>query len=89
MALGAAPRSVAGLVVGQAVVVAVSGILVGAAGAAMVVRLVRAQLFGVSPADFTTFAVAATTFLGITIVASWIPARRAANVSPVTALRDE
>ena len=89
MALGASPRSVARFVVGPAFVVAVGGILVGAIGAVVVVRLVRAQLFGVSPADGATFFVAATAFLGVTVLASWIPARRAATVSPVTALRDE
>ena len=89
MALGAAPRSVAGMVVGQAVIVAVGGIIAGAGGAVMVVRLVKSQLFGVSPADATTFVVAAAAFLALTVIASWIPARRAANVSPVTALRDD
>jgi len=89
MALGAAPRSVAGMIVGQALVVAAGGITVGIGGAVMVVRLVKSQLFGVSPADPTTFVVAATVFLTVTVVASWVPARRAANVSPVTALRDE
>jgi putative ABC transport system permease protein len=89
MALGAAPRMVAGLVVTQALIVAVGGIAAGAAGAVVVVRLVRTQLFGVSPMDLTTFVVAGTSFVAVTILASWIPARRAAGVSPVTALRDE
>ena len=89
MALGAAPTSVAGMIVGQALVVAVGGIVVGIGGAVMVVRLVRSQLFGVSPLDATTFVVAAMAFLAVTVLASWVPARRAANVSPVTALRDE
>ena len=89
MALGAAPRMVAGLIVTQALVVAVGGIAAGIAGAVVVVRLVRTQLFGVGPMDLTTFVVAATAFVAVTIVASWIPARRAAGVSPVTALRDD
>jgi putative ABC transport system permease protein len=89
MALGAAPTSVAGMIVGQALVVAAGGIVVGVGGAVMVVRLVRSQLFGVSPLDATTFVVAAMAFLAVTVLASWVPARRAANVSPVTALRDE
>ena len=82
MALGAAPRMVAGLVVTQALIVAIGGIAAGVAGAVVVVRLVRTQLFGVSAMDLTTF-------IAVTILASWIPARRAAGVSPVTALRDE
>ena len=89
MALGAAPRMVAGLVVTQALTVALGGIAAGVAGAVVVVRLVRTQLFGVSPMDLTTFVVAASVFIAVTIVASWIPARRAAGVSPITALRDE
>jgi putative ABC transport system permease protein len=89
MALGAAPTSVAGMIVGQALVVAAGGIVVGVGGAVMVVRLVRSQLFGVSPLDATTFVVAATAFLAVTVLASWVPARRAANVSPVTAFRDD
>jgi len=89
MALGAAPRMVASLVVTQALIVAIGGIAAGAAGAVVVVRLVRTQLFGVSPMDLTTFAIATAAFVAVTILASWIPARRAANVPPVTALRDE
>ena len=77
------------MIVGQALVVAAGGIVVGVGGAVMVVRLVRSQLFGVSPLDATTFVVASMAFLAVTVLASWVPARRAANVSPVTALRDE
>ena len=89
MALGAAPTSIARLIVSQALIVALGGIVVGVVGAIGVVRLVRAQLYGVSAVDGQTFAIAAATFLAVTIIASWIPARRAANVSPVTALRSE
>ena len=88
MALGATPGAVAGSIVTQALVVAVGGIAVGAAGAVVVVRLVRSQLFGVSPLDPTTIVVASIVFIGVTVVASWLPARRAAVVSPVTALRE-
>jgi putative ABC transport system permease protein len=89
MALGATPRMVAGLIVGQALTVAAAGIAVGVGGAAAVVRLVRSQLFGVSPVDPTTLVVVSITFAVVTAVASWLPARRAAHVSPVTALREE
>ncbi|HUQ84320.1 MAG TPA: ABC transporter permease [Gemmatimonadaceae bacterium] len=89
MALGAAPRAVAGMIVRQALLVAVGGIVVGIGGATLVVRLVKSQLFGVAPADPTTVVIAAVSFLIVTAFASWVPARRAAGVSPVTALRDE
>ena len=89
MALGAAPRVVAARVVTQALVVAGAGLSVGAIGALAVVRLVRAQLFGVHALDVATFAVPAGVFFIVTAVASWVPAHRAASVSPVTALREE
>jgi len=89
MALGAAPRSIAALVVGQALIVASAGVVAGAIGAVIVVRVIRTQLFGVSPADAPTVIAAGLTFLTITLAASWIPARRAASVSPLTALREE
>ena len=89
MALGAAPASVATLIVRQALVVAASGIAVGVAGAVLAARVVRSQLFGVSATDPVTVVVAAAAFLAVTVVASWVPARRAASVSPVTALRED
>jgi predicted permease len=89
MALGATPRAVAGLVVGQALALAAGGIAAGVGGAVVVARLVSSQLYGVSPLDVTTLAVASAAFLAVTVIATWIPARRAASVSPVTALRDE
>jgi predicted permease len=89
MALGAAPASVATLIVRQALVVTASGIAVGVVGAVVVGRMVRSQLFGVTATDPVTLIVAAVAFLGVAVVASWVPARRAAGVSPVTALREE
>jgi putative ABC transport system permease protein len=70
-------------------VVTASGIAVGVVGAVVVGRMVRSQLFGVTATDPVTLIVAAVAFLGVAVVASWVPARRAAGVSPVTALREE
>ena len=89
MAVGATPATIASSIVTQALVVAAGGIVVGAAGSVGVVQLVRSQLFGVSPLDPTTLVVASVVFIGVTVVASWLPARRAAGVSPITALREE
>ena len=58
-------------------------------GAVIVARMVRSQLFGVTATDPVTVVVAAVAFFGVAVVASWVPARRAAGVSPVTALRED
>jgi len=62
---------------------------VGGAGSVVVVQFVRAQLFGVKPLDIPTVTITAGLFIGLTSIASWLPARRAAKVSPLTALRAE
>src|SRR5688572_30890394 len=63
---GATPGAVAGAIVTQALVVAAGGIAAGVAGAVFVVRLVRSQLFGVSPLDPTTLVVASIVFIAVT-----------------------
>ena len=87
MALGATPQRILMLVVGQGMMVAVVGIMAGAAGAAMVTRFMRTLLFGVEATDPLTFVCVATLLAGTAIVASGLPARRAARVDPVVVLR--
>jgi ABC-type antimicrobial peptide transport system permease subunit len=65
------------------------GIAVGLAAAFGLTRFMETMLVGVKPADLTTFAAIAVLFCVIAMVASWIPARRAARLSPTIALRDE
>ena len=77
------------MVVGQGLRVTLIGLVCGVAGAYASTRLLQSLLFEVSTTDATTFVVASMAFLAVTVLASWVPARRAANVSPVTALRDE
>jgi putative ABC transport system permease protein len=89
MALGAASRDVLGLVLGQAVRLAVVGILVGAVASYAAARLIATLLFGVTASDVPTFAVTAALLGSIALVASYVPARRAVRVDPVTALRAE
>jgi len=89
IALGAPASAVARLVVNQAMMLAIGGVLVGGAGSVVVVQFVRAQLFGVKPLDIPTVTITAGLFVGLTSIASWLPARRAAKVSPLTALRAE
>jgi putative ABC transport system permease protein len=63
------------------------GIAIGLAGAAGLTRLIASLLFGISPTDFATFVCAALLLFGLTILACYMPARRAARVDPATALR--
>jgi len=89
VAIGATPRRILRLVVSQGLGLAGAGAAVGLAGAFLVTRLLSGLLFGVSAHDPATFA--GTTFLltGITLLACWIPARRAARVDPTRALKVE
>ena len=61
----------------------------GQCGAALLTRAMETLLFGVKPGDPITYAVAAATLVGVAMLASYLPARRAATVDPVIALRAE
>jgi putative ABC transport system permease protein len=89
MALGARPGSVVRLVVSYALGLAAGGVLLGIVGAAFLTRLISGMLFGVSPSDPVTFTVIALTLLATALVATVTPARRAARVDPMIALRAE
>jgi putative ABC transport system permease protein len=89
MALGASPRQVLGMVVGGGAKLAVTGILIGAAGALILTRFIRAFLFGVSPSDPLTFIGISLILASVALLASYMPARRAMKVDPNTALRYE
>ena len=87
MALGAGRGNVFGLVLGQSARVAFGGILIGVAAAIAVTRLVSGFVYGVPPTDPLTFAGALLVFLGVTLLACHIPARRAMRVDPFVSLR--
>ncbi len=87
-ALGAQRGSILALVLRQALGVALTGIAVGIAGAAALTRLLSSMLFGVKALDPVTFTLAASLFLLVAVAASYIPARRAAAVEPMAALRN-
>jgi putative ABC transport system permease protein len=87
MALGAASNDVLGLVLRQAARLAVAGIAVGAIASYGAARLIGSLLFGVTAGDVPTFAITAALLGGIALLASYLPARRAIHVDPVTALR--
>jgi ABC-type antimicrobial peptide transport system permease subunit len=86
--LGASPRHVVRLILGQGLAVTLAGIGLGLAGATAVTRVVGSFLVGLSATDPMTFAAATALLLAMAIVASLVAARRASGVDPVVALRD-
>ncbi len=87
LALGALPRQVRGLVLREGLAVVSAGLLVGLPAAALAARLLRAQLFGVTPGDVRTY-LGAVAVLGLAaILSAWHAARRATGASPLEALR--
>jgi putative ABC transport system permease protein len=89
MALGARPEAVLHLVIGHGAKLAGLGVAVGIAAALALTRLLSTELFGVSANDPVTFAAVAAFLAAIALVACYIPARRAARVDPLVALRYE
>jgi putative ABC transport system permease protein len=87
LALGAEPGNVAAMIVYQGGIVALAGVLVGLGAAFAGGRLIASLLYDVSPRDPAVFAATAVALFGVATLACWLPARRAAHVSPVEALR--
>jgi putative ABC transport system permease protein len=87
MALGAQPQDVLRMVVGNAMILAVVGIGLGAAGAFALTQLMTKLLFNVAPQDPATFTSVAVLLAAVAALASYIPGRRATRVDPVVALR--
>jgi putative ABC transport system permease protein len=87
MALGADTRTVLGMILRNAMRMALLGIIIGAAVALAVTRLMRDLLFGVTAGDPVTFVAVALLLTAVTMLASYIPARRATRINPVAALR--
>jgi putative ABC transport system permease protein len=89
MALGAQPRQVVALMLSEGVWVTAIGLAIGVLAAWMLKRFVATLLFGVSPADAATFTGVAALFLIVSVIATYMPARRAASIDPAVALRTE
>ena len=89
MALGATPGRVVRLVLRHAAGWTAAGAAAGPAGALFVTRLLESMLFGISSKDPWTLVAAVSVLFGAALAAAWIPARRAARLDPVEALRRE
>jgi predicted permease len=89
MALGAAPSRIFRLMVGKGLYLSALGIAIGLLAAFALTRVLTSMLVEVKPTDPATFAFVAVLFLVIAVMASWLPALRAAGLDPTTALRNE
>jgi len=89
MALGAQPRQVRGMILRESTWLALVGIAAGVGGALALTRLVKSMLYGIEPYDPATMVSGVVVLLLVALAASWIPARRAAGVQPMEALRHE
>jgi putative ABC transport system permease protein len=89
MALGAQRRDVLTMVIKQAIGLALLGVVAGLVTALALAQLLRNLLFGVGAADPLTLGVVAFVLLSVAFLASFVPARRAAKVDPIVALRYE
>jgi putative ABC transport system permease protein len=87
-ALGASRRDLLHLVLGRALLVTAAGVAIGTAAAAVATRGLRAYLFGVAATDGVTYGVTAASLTVVALAACYRPARRAATVDPLEALRD-
>ncbi len=89
VALGAQPRSIVSMIVGSGLRLVAGGTVVGIAGALALSGLIKGMLFGIQPTDVLTYVAVALLLASVAIVAAWIPARRAARLDPLNALRAE
>jgi putative ABC transport system permease protein len=89
VALGASTSTVIRMIVRQAAIPVGIGIAIGVVAAALTTQLLSAQLFGVSPGDPPTYALVASLLAAVAVIASLVPAARAANADPTKALRSE
>jgi predicted permease len=89
MALGASRRSVIGLMLGMGGRLVLAGLAVGIPLSLLTTRLLRSQLYGVTPADPVAYVAVAVILTVVAMIACLIPARRAASVDPMIALRQE
>jgi ABC-type antimicrobial peptide transport system permease subunit len=87
VALGASPGSVMRSIVGQGVGLATAGVAIGLVGARLLAHTMQGVLFAIQATDPATFGQVVVVLLGAALLASWLPARRALRVDPISALR--
>lgn len=88
-AIGASHGQIVGLILRQGLWKAGIGVVLGLAGAALLSRYMTSLLFGVKPTEPLVYAAVSLVLLAVALLASWLPARRAAKIDPLIALRDE
>jgi putative ABC transport system permease protein len=89
MALGAQSRDVGRLFLRHGLTLTVASITIGIGAAALVTPVTSALLYGVSPMDPATFSAASIALAGVTLLATYLPARRATRPQPIIALRSK
>jgi ABC-type antimicrobial peptide transport system permease subunit len=89
LALGAIPNQVLAMVLREATWISASGIVIGLSTSFLSARLIRSMLYGVTASDPATLSGSALILLLVALGASWIPARRAARIQPMEALRHD
>ncbi|MEN6333154.1 MAG: FtsX-like permease family protein, partial [Phycisphaerales bacterium] len=89
MALGATRRNVAGTILCEALRLVLFGLGVGMPAALALARLIKSQLYGVAPADPVTLVAGGFVLIAVALLSAWLPARRAARIDPMVALRQE
>ena len=89
MAVGATPSRIAWQVQGQAGFWIGAGLVGGLAGSLALTRTIRGLLYGISPVDFVSFAVAVAVLVLVAALATYAPSHRAARIDPAVALRSE
>lgn len=88
MALGAEPGTIIRLILREASMLVVSGLLIGVALAALASQSAESLLYGLEPLDLASFALGTTVLACVGLLAAWLPARRASKVAPMLTLRD-
>jgi predicted permease len=89
LALGARPAQLRAMILRESTWLALAGVVAGVAAALLLTRAVKSMLYGIEPYDPLTFAGGVLLLMAVGVAASWIPARRAAGVQPMEALRHE
>lgn len=89
LALGATPSRVLAMIVSQGLIAAVLGVGIGVAGALALARAMQTLLFGIAATDPLTYSLVALTLVAAALLGAYVPARRAARIDPVLALRAE